>query len=1355
MKPNRFKRILALIMCASILLEGSAVAFADETAASENSDAQITADSEQSSLSDTLDGENYQVTDDGTIIVFSSDESDSESEEATPTPAPTAEPTAEPTEEPQETAESFSAVFKDESFRKLLREYVGTKDIFGSLSDDDGLTKEILVVIAEVNELDFSDDSITVDLSEIKSLDGIEKFESLSKLNLADIKLDENTDEKPFDIDKLKKLTELKAEISAYTADELYVFSLPSWMPSLTGIEYSEQYSAYTAEINDGAKLVYSYSSDSIENTVSVELDVTKTEKLNVSDVSNATVEIGDVYYTGAGVVPEIKVSLDDKTLVEGTDYSVSFSDNVSVGQATALISGIGDYSGEKSVNFAIKLQKPTVTGFTLDDGVAEITFGGNVPEGSSYILRYSKNADMSDYIEVSSESNTVKTDKLDESSSYYYTAQVVCGDEKSEFSDVAELTTISLIASAETKDNDTEYTGKAIEPEITVKDEDDEILEEGEDYTVEFENNTSIGRARAVVEGMGNYSGEAVASFTISPSVPNVVSIDNSAAGKLTFKLSSDNPSGTKYIIEYSKKSNMSDAKTVVSTSSTITVDAVSLANCYYRVYAQYTGSDKINYASDKTAVSSVFVKGSLTGVILKDGESYSYTGSQIKPKVTVYGGVVLKEGTDYRVSYSTNKNCGKGYVTVYGMGNYAGSMKATFAIVPATPKITKVENTEDGGQLDIYFTQSNGATTRFYCSTSKSFSSYKTVDSSNGHAVINGLVDGKTYYIRARSYINFNGSKYFSSYCSITSKKTKNSIASASVSCSSKLIYTGSDLKPTPTVKYSGKTLKSGTDYTVTYSNNKNVGIADMTIVGKGDYAGKKSFKFYIVPKMPTIKSITTSDSSITVKLTQAVGADGAYVIYSTSSSFSSYTRKRVTGTSVTLSSLSAGKTYYIKASSYKAMSDGHTKVGSTTSVYKAQITSDYNYASVKISVPMHKSGYLSSGVSKTIPAGASVQILDNSQYLVKVKYNGTVGYVSEYALNMPTKFTAYATTRISLWSDSARTNKIGEIYKNTTFYVMGNASGAYQIFMTDGRTGYVNPKYTDIKVSDGSNYSGDAVPSTTVATNVSDLNVRKGPGTNYDRVTMISKSGTKLTKLETVGDWTMIRMSDGTVGYCLSEYIGSGSSSDSKDDIKPDTSGKNGFGIDISEWNGDVSLYSIRKEIDFVIIRCGYGGNYTDQDDAQFVNNVKKCENLGIPYGIYLYSYATSKSMAQSEAAHVKRLIKYCGSNFRLGIWYDIEEQRQYNLGNTMNTILNEFIGNLSGYKVGLYTNPTFLRGCFYNISSSVPLWVACWGSEKPTGSIYNNMVIWQYGDESSFSGLPGKKFDANYCYSGLGL
>ena len=75
----------------------------------------------------------------------------------------------------------------------------------------------------------------------------------------------------------------------------------------------------------------------------------------------------------------------------------------------------------------------------------------------------------------------------------------------------------------------------------------------------------------------------------------------------------------------------------------------------------------------------------------------------------------------------------------------------------------------------------------------------------------------------------------------------------------------------------------------------------------------------------------------------------------------------------------------------------------------------------------------------------------------------------------------------------------------------------------------------------------------------------------------------------------------------------------------------------GIDISEFNGDVDIAALKGQIDFIIIRCGYGSNYEDQDDTQYEANVRKCEAAGIPYGVYLYSYAKNTDMARSEAAH----------------------------------------------------------------------------------------------------------------------
>lgn len=64
---------------------------------------------------------------------------------------------------------------------------------------------------------------------------------------------------------------------------------------------------------------------------------------------------------------------------------------------------------------------------------------------------------------------------------------------------------------------------------------------------------------------------------------------------------------------------------------------------------------------------------------------------------------------------------------------------------------------------------------------------------------------------------------------------------------------------------------------------------------------------------------------------------------------------------------------------------------------------------------------------------------------------------------------------------------------------------------------------------------------------------------------------------------------------------------------------------MGIDVSEHNGQINWEQVKASgVEFAIIRCGYGQNKTGQDDKQWIRNVTECERLGIPYGVYLYSY-----------------------------------------------------------------------------------------------------------------------------------
>ena len=79
----------------------------------------------------------------------------------------------------------------------------------------------------------------------------------------------------------------------------------------------------------------------------------------------------------------------------------------------------------------------------------------------------------------------------------------------------------------------------------------------------------------------------------------------------------------------------------------------------------------------------------------------------------------------------------------------------------------------------------------------------------------------------------------------------------------------------------------------------------------------------------------------------------------------------------------------------------------------------------------------------------------------------------------------------------------------------------------------------------------------------------------------------------------------------------------------------------GVDISENNGKVDFAQLKiAGIGFVLLRCGYGSDYENQDDGRFLENVSKAQKTGMPYGVYLYSYALNAIQAESEANHALR-------------------------------------------------------------------------------------------------------------------
>ncbi|MCR5816169.1 MAG: fibronectin type III domain-containing protein, partial [Ruminococcus sp.] len=154
------------------------------------------------------------------------------------------------------------------------------------------------------------------------------------------------------------------------------------------------------------------------------------------------------------------------------------------------------------------------------------------------------------------------------------------------------------------------------------------------------------------------------------------------------------------------------------------------------------------------------------------------------------------------------------------------------------------------------------------------------------------------------------------------IKAKLSRQSIKNAKVNTIADQVYTGKALSPKNTVKLNGKTLRLGTDYTVEYKNNKNPGVATVTIKGKGEYTGSVVKKFKIVlegTKLKTVKSKTTGQFKATwTKTTKPVS--GYQISYSTSQKFAKSKTKKSTKTSITINKLNKNKTYYVRVRTYK---------------------------------------------------------------------------------------------------------------------------------------------------------------------------------------------------------------------------------------------------------------------------------------------------------------------------------------------------------------------------------------------------------------------------------------------------
>lgn len=195
-----------------------------------------------------------------------------------------------------------------------------------------------------------------------------------------------------------------------------------------------------------------------------------------------------------------------------------------------------------------------------------------------------------------------------------------------------------------------------------------------------------------------------------------------------------------------------------------------------------------------------------------------------------------------------------------------------------------------------------------------------------------------------------------------------------------------------------------------------------------------------------------------------------------------------------------------------------------------------------------------------------------------------------------------------------------------------------------------------------------------------------------------------------------------------------------------------------IDVSQWQGNIDWQAARDAgVQGAIIRIGYGWN--NDPDSMALRNVRECKRLGIPFGVYLYSYAYDDNTARAEGESMVNLMRRVGVNpgdLSFPVFYDLERWTWTGHSPptnpaTYNAIVSAWdlrlktagYGNLSIYSYAYYLSTALNTEALHSKTS----WVASYGGH-PGFSYPKNERCWQYSDRGRINGINGV-VDLNAC------
>lgn len=617
--------------------------------------------------------------------------------------------------------------------------------------------------------------------------------------------------------------------------------------------------------------------------------------EITAKNINNVTYSVAAATqtYTGKELTPAVTLRNGQIDMVQGTDFTVEYSDNINVGTAKIKLTGIGNYIGERTVNFRIAALPINNGRISVEPVPAQVYMGVAVtPQMSlSYTNEDGEVIPLTDkdYAVTYTNNTKVGTARATIAGKGNFSSSRVVNFTISQHDIGADDIAVAEIPSQA-------YTGKQVTPAVTITCG-EYTLKQGtnQDYTLTYANNTEIGTATVTITGRGNFSGTKTVTFAIASSIENAqvtgleeaymyTGSDVIPEGITVSIGTTDLVLGTDYIVSYEDNRNAGTAQLV------ITGRGV------------YGGIKKIPFEIAQKSLEDSDI--SLNGF----QSSMTYNGGSVEQDITLtYGDETLESPRDYMVRYIGNDATGTAQMIIEGTGNYKDSITKEFTIIQYS---VEDENLLIGGNVSSTYTYSGSAIEP------------NPVLSLNGEELVRGT-DYELSYENNTSVgiatMTITGINSYTGKREITFVILRRSVTALSYGNIGRQVYNGTDSKPPVAVSDAGKTLIEGQDYTLLYSNNGRPGTAVATVMGKGNYTATKTLQFAIGPGGVIGTAVTQStDSSVSLSWT-GEGIVTGYEIYRAEGEGAFRLIGRRAGTSYTDTELTSGTKYSYKVRAY----------------------------------------------------------------------------------------------------------------------------------------------------------------------------------------------------------------------------------------------------------------------------------------------------------------------------------------------------------------------------------------------------------------------------------------------------